>query len=53
MSVLQQRQYYKLLVTTGITVKTIQFNTMTVPVSDQVGNTADVFTSDILPGLHC
>ena len=30
-SVLQQRQYYKLLVTTGITVKTIQFNTKTVP----------------------
>jgi len=30
-SVLRQRQYYKLLVTTGITVKTIQFNTKTVP----------------------
>ena len=30
-SVLRQRQYYKLLVTTGITVKLIQFNTKTVP----------------------
>ena len=30
-SVLRQRQYYKLLVTTGINVNTIRFNTKTVP----------------------
>ena len=53
MSVLQQRQYYKLLVPTGITVKTVQFNTKSVPGSDNVDKTADDFTSYILPGLRC
>ena len=53
MSVLQQSQYYKLSVPTGITMKTIQFNTKTVPVSDNVDKTADDFTSYILPGLRC
>ena len=51
--VLRQRQYYKLLVTTGITVKTIQFNTNTVSGSDNAGKTAEVFSSYILPGLRC
>jgi hypothetical protein len=53
MSVLQQRQYYKLLITTGTTKKTVQFNTKTVPGSNNVDKTDDVFTSDILPGLRC
>ena len=53
MSVLQQSQYYKLLIPTGITMKTIQFNTKTVPGSDNVDKTADDFTSYILPELRC
>jgi len=53
MSVLQERQYYKLLITTGITMKTVRYNKKTVPGSDNVDKTADVFTSAILPGLRC
>jgi preprotein translocase subunit SecG len=53
MSVLQQRQYYKLLITTGITMQTIQFNTKTAPKSYNVEKTADVFTTNILPRLRC
>jgi len=53
MSVLQQRQYHKLSITTGITMKTLQFNTKTVPGSDNVDKTADIFTSDTLPALRC
>ena len=53
MSVLQQRQYYQLLITTGTTMQTVQLNTKTVPGSDNIGKTADVFTSNILPGVRC
>jgi hypothetical protein len=53
MSVLYQRQYYQLLITKGITMKTIHFNTKTAPGSDNVDKTADFFNSIILLGLCC